>query len=156
MQIVRRSIEPSRGLRSDLLDDSSFPTRSSRFSWAKATLTHDTSQSSIHPLWVGWFRGLFSPFVPSVGGWGYSAEPKAIGTQAITLPPSSVPRSGLQGLTTSQPSSACSPPQPMWPHPLLGSSKGFPEHKTRRSKGDCCWPLVFLGCKCHKDSWFTH
>lgn len=78
-----------------------------------------------------------------VGGGVYSAEPKAIGTQAIgtqaiTLPLSSDPSSGLQGLTISQPSSARSPPQPMWPHPLLGSSKGFPEHKPRRSKGDWC------------------
>lgn len=156
MQTVRRNIEPSRGLRSDLLDHSSFPTRSSRFSWAKATLTHDTSQSSTQQLW-GWLvQGIVQSFCSFCWGWGYSAEPKAIGTQAITLPLSSVPSSGLQGLTTSQPSSACSPPQPMWLHPLLGSSKGFPEHKTQRSKGDCCWPLVFLGCKCHKDSWFIH
>lgn len=101
------------------------------------------SQSTLHTCH---FPGFYTPVVGLVGsgdcsvlfclllvvGGGYSAEPKAIGTQALPL--SSVPSSGLQGLTISQPSSACSPPQPMWPHPLLGSSKGFPEHKPRRAK----------------------
>lgn len=133
-------------LRSDLIDDSSFPTRSPQLNQAEMNLPVAPPAAShmLLPSFLytscggGWFGDCSIPFVVFFcwGGGIMVMNPRRLVHKAITLLLSCVS-------CTVHPNSCGSIPS--W-----ALNEGFPGHKCQSCKCDWCGPSVFLGCLCHR------